>query len=298
MIVGISRISGTPPSQITQQWQQSVQDQPNLINNPPILNPNPALQGLGQGSNNVGTPSLPTDSFSNGGQNAIAAFQRENQQPTHKFSRWGEEFVGNAQLQDEKDFVNSRGETAAKNTYEGVMAHEEAHYFVAQQYGIQTGPPIVTMGGNGIAEGGHVSLQTEEFDPNRAMTDGMTYVNSFERSMGEGLVASAEAPQNVITRYGTTQGLNDSQYGKLSEADKNIAAKGRENFAIVDRWKTSPHGQLAQVQAEKNGEKGELTPQQKELNAHLASHPDLLQAHLNGTLNSLPPDFRLYGHPI
>ncbi len=283
MIVGISRISGTPPSQITQQWQESVQNRPDLINNPNILTPDPASQGLGQGGNPFGSLTAPSDLFNHSEQNAIVSFQREK--PTHQFSRWGQEFFGNADAQDEKDFVNSAGETAAENTYGGVKAHEDAHYYVAQEYGIQTGPSVVDMGGNGIAEGGHVSLQTNEFDPNRAMTEGMSYVDSFRRSMGEGLIASAEAPQNVIARYGTTQGLIDSGYGELSEADKNIAAKGRQNLAIVDRWKSSPHGQLAQAQAEANGAKGELTPQQKEMNAHLASHPDLMRAYLNGNLS-------------
>lgn len=283
MIVGISRISGTPPSQMTQQWQDSVQERPNLINNPTILNPNPTIQGLGQGGNPFGSLTPPSDSFQNSGQNAIASFQREK--PTHQFSRWGQEFFGNADAQDEKYFVNSAGETAAENTYGGVKAHEDAHYYVAQQFGIQTGPPVVEMGGNGIADGGHVSLQTHEFDPNRAMTEGMSYVDSFRRSMGEGLIASAEAPQNVIARYGTTQGLIDSGYGELSEPDKNIAAQGHQNLERVDRWKNSPHGQLAQAQAEANGAKGELTPQQKEMNAHLALHPDLMRAYLNGNLS-------------
>lgn len=290
MIVGISRISGTPSSQITQQWQESVQNRPDLINNPNILNPKPATQGVGQGGNAPNTPFTPSDSFQNSGQNAIGGFQQESLQPTHELTLWGEKYVG-IEGQAPENFVRVDGKsspsgdvTAGGYTENMVMEHEIAHHDGAKKaksplLEIPTGPPVVTFGSGGLPDGGHVELRgIQAFDPQRALQEGMAYVNSYQTTMVDGLKKSAEAPQNHAPIRGTP-------FAELSDPDKNIANMAVQNGITKDYWLNSKEGQLIKAQAEANGAKGELTPQQKEMNAHLASHPDLMQAYLNGNLS-------------
>jgi hypothetical protein len=190
------------------------------------------------------------------------------------FTRWNQTFYGR-EGQDPSTFINLAGETAKENTIGGVKAHEDAHRLVAQKYGLSTGDSIVETNQN-MAEGGHVTLQIPEFDSKQAFLD-PSYLKDF-RYKSEGVVASAEAPQHVISQYGTTAGLDSKGYGELSQADKDIAATGRANLAKVANFKSSDAGKALATLGQNP------SPRAQQQLALMAHHPDLLKAFNNGTM--------------
>jgi hypothetical protein len=277
MILGISAIgSGTLPPPVGAYYQRKA---------PPQGQANPSIPSLLGGVNSPSTfQQAPGFNF---GQNPAsnttdgASFNQPNFIPTHTFAMWNQEFYGNPLSQDPKTFVNAAGETADENTREGVMAHELAHFTVAQEYGIPTGPPVVEMGGpNGLPKGGHVSLQTASFDPNRVKIEGQDYVDRFRRSMGEGLIASAKAPEEQIQAHGHVAGLNTEGYGELSQADRNIIAQGYQNLATVDAFERTPEGQFAK------NLKHNPSALQAQNRALMAQHPDLMTAFVQGQISA------------
>jgi hypothetical protein len=276
MILGISAIgSGTLPPPVGEYYQRK---------SPPQGPANPSAPSLLGGINSPSTfqPALGFNFGQNPASNTSdgASFNQPTSIPTHTFAMWNQEFYGNPLSQDPKTFVNAAGETADKNTREGVMAHELAHFTVAQEYGIPTGPPVVEMGANGLPEGGHVSLQTTAFDPNRVKTEGQDYVDRFRRSMGEGLIASAQAPEKEIQAHGNVAGLNTAGYGELSQADLNIVDLGYRNLAEVNAFERTPEGQFSK------NLKNKPSALQAQSRALMAQHPDLMTAFVQGQISA------------
>jgi hypothetical protein len=184
---------------------------------------------------------------------------------------WGQEFFFNPQFQREADAVDANGVKAPEATRRGVQEHEDAHYETAQRYGIRTGPPIVEMGSNGLPVGGHVELQTEEFDPKLALMKGKSYVDDFKHRMGVGLIESAIAPEKA--------GLSH-EYGELSGMDGDLGVKllGEENLAKVANFESSDVGKALATLGQNP------SPRAQQQLALMAHHPDLLKAFNNGTM--------------
>jgi hypothetical protein len=147
-----------------------------------------------------------------------------------QFTIFGQAFAAGAgQTQGQAKHVRD-GITAEEHTRRGVEAHEKAHQQVARSYGIDTGSVVLERDGD-LYTGGHVELRPQlAWDANRARSD-KNYLAAF-RKQAEGMVASAEAPQNVIAQYGAPMsGLDSNGYGKLSDADKQISSKWRGYLA-------------------------------------------------------------------
>ncbi len=278
MALGISSIGsvGSIPPPVSQYFQNNVQNPTQNSNGavPPVngirtFNPPSNLQqaptvgaGLGGNVGNTGNAQ---------GQGSVTDMLAFNNQPTHTFSMWGHEFFFNPQFQDKTEAVDASGVKAPEATKAGVQAHEDAHYETAQRFGIKTGPPIVEME-NGMTSGGHVSLQTEEFNQARALKEGKTYVDDFKYRMGEGLIASAIAPEKAGLSHG---------YGELSGMDGDLGVKllGEQNLMKVAAFEATNQGQAVTKLKEPP------SPAAQQQLAMLASHPDLLQAFNNGTIS-------------
>ncbi len=270
MALGISRIGsvGSIPPPVLNHFQNNVQNQ-NAGTVPPVngignFNPPPNFQPAPNVGANVG------NTGNTQGQGVGDSFAFKNQ-PTHTFEMWDQKFYFNPIFQDKTQAVDANGVNAVKATRDGVKAHEDAHYETAQRYGIKTGPPIVEMEG-GMTSGGHVSLQTEEFDPKLALMKGKSYVDDFKYRMGEGLIASAIAPEKASLSHG---------YGELSGMDGDLGVKmlGEQNLAKVAAFEGTNQGQALTAVKEKPSQAA-----QQQL-AMIASHPDLLQAFQNGTIS-------------
>ena len=275
MALGISPIVSVPPT-VSQYFQKNVQN--------PAQNPNgavPPVNGIGTFNPPPGFQPAPNVGGTFGGnvgntgnaqgQGSLTDMLDFNKQPTHTFAMWGQEFFFNPQFQAKTDAVDANGVNAVKATHDGVKAHEDAHYETAQRYGIKTGPPVVEMEG-GMTSGGHVSLQTEEFNQARALKEGKPYVDDFKYRMGEGLIESAIAPEKAGLSHG---------YGELSGMDGDLGVKllGEQNLAKVAAFEATNQGQALTAVKEKPSQAA-----QQQL-AMLASHPDLLQAFQNGTIS-------------
>ncbi|MFN9691090.1 MAG: hypothetical protein ACK551_03210 [Vampirovibrionales bacterium] len=275
MALEISRIDsvGSIPPPVLNHFQNNVQNQNagavppvngiGTFNPPPGFQPAPNVGGTFGG--NVGNTGNAQ------GQGSLTDMLDFNKQPTHTFAMWGQEFFFNPQFQAKTEAVDANGVNAVKATHDGVKAHEDAHYETAQRYGIKTGPPVVEMEG-GMTSGGHVSLQTEEFNQARALKEGKPYVDDFKYRMGEGLIESAIAPEKAGLSHG---------YGELSGMDGDLGVKllGEQNLAKVAAFEATNQGQALTAVKEKPSKAA-----QQQL-AMLASHPDLLQAFQNGTIS-------------
>ena len=270
MVLGISRIPlvGSIPPPVLNHFQNNVQNQ-NTGAVPPVngigtFNPPPSFQPAPNVGGNLG------NTGNTQGQGVGDSFAFKNQ-PTHTFAMWGHEFFFNPQIQDKNEAVDANGVNAVKATHDGVKAHEDAHYETAQRYGIKTGPPVVEMEG-GMTSGGHVSLQTEEFNQARALQEGKPYLDDFKYRMGEGLIESAIAPEKAGLSHG---------YGELSGMDGDLGVKmlGEQNLAKVAAFEATNQGQALTAVKEKP------SPAAQQQLAMIASHPDLLQAFQNGTIS-------------
>ncbi|MFN7309790.1 MAG: hypothetical protein ACK5T0_00300 [Vampirovibrionales bacterium] len=277
MALGISSIGsvGSIPPPVSQDFQNNVQNptqNPNgavppvngigTFNPPSNLQPAPTVgQGLGGNVGNTGNAQ---------GQGSLTDTLAFNNQPTHTFAMWGQEFFFNPQFQDKKEAVAKNGEKVGDETSKYIMEHEEAHRLTAQLHGVPTGPSVVTWGADELPDGGHVKLKTRgEFDPQLALSQGQSYLDETKRH-NEGLIASAEAPASANIPYG---------YGELSQADKDIAAMGRANLAQVAAFEATNQGQALTAVKEKPSQAA-----QEQL-AMIGSHPDLLQAFQNGIIS-------------
>ena len=98
-----------------------------------------------------------------------------------------------------------------KDRHQEVVEHEDAHYNTALSHGLEAGAPVLTdwvegPDGKRYATGGHVMIGT-----------GTTGNPEVDMRRAKGMIEAAEAPTSVNS--------------ELSQADKNIAAKGRRIFA-------------------------------------------------------------------
>jgi hypothetical protein len=278
MALGISSIGsvGSIPPPVSQHFQNNVQN--------PAQNPNgavPPVNGIGNFNPPSNLQQAPTVGAGLGGnvgntgnaqgQGSVTDMLAINNQPTHTFSMWGHEFFFNPQFQDRTEAVDASGVKAPEATKAGVQAHEDAHYETAARYGIKTGPPVVEMQ-DGMTSGGHVSLQTEEFNQARALTEGKPYLDDFKYRMGEGLIESAIAPEKAGLSHG---------YGELSGMDGDLGVKllGEQNLAKVAAFEATNQGKAVTAVKEKPSQAA-----QEQL-AMIGSHPDLLQAFQNGIIS-------------
>ncbi len=269
MALGISSIGsvGSIPPPVSQHFQNNVQN--------PAQNPNgavPPVNGIGNFNPPSNLQQAPTVGAGLGGnvgntgnaqgQGSVTDMLAFNNQPTHTFSMWGQEFFFNPQTQDKNEAVAANGNKVDLETHKHIFAHEEAHRLTAQAHGVETGPSVVTKGSDGLPDGGHVELRTNgEFNPQLALSQGQSYLDETKRH-NEGLIFSAEAPASANIPFG---------YGELSQADKDIAAMGRANLAQVAAFEATNQGQALTAVKEKPSQAA-----QEQL-AMIGSHPDLLQ---------------------
>jgi hypothetical protein len=274
MALGISRIGsvGSIPPPVLNHFQNNVQNE-NAGTVPPVngigtFNPPPGFQPA---PNVGGTFGVNVGNTGNAqGQGSLGDTLAFNNQPTHTISMWGQPFYLNPIFQDKNEAVAANGNKVGKETHQHILAHEDAHRLTAQAHGVETGPSVVTIGSDGLPDGGHVELKTKgEFNPQLALSQGQSYIDETKRH-NEGLIASAEAPASANIPFG---------YGELSQADKDIAAMGRANLAQVAAFEGTNQGQALTAVKEKPSQAA-----QQQL-AMLASHPDLLQAFQNGTIS-------------
>ena len=270
MALGISPIGsvGSIPPSVLNHFQNNVQNQ-NTGAVPPVngigtFNPPPSFQPAPNVGGNLG------NTGNTQGQGSLGDTLAFNNQPTHTISMWGQPFYLNPIFQDKNEAVAANGNKVGKETHQYILAHEDAHRLTAQAHGVETGPSVVTIGSDGLPDGGHVELKTRaEFNPQLALSQGQSYIDETKRH-NEGLIASAEAPASANIPFG---------YGELSQADKDIAAMGRINLAQVAAFEGTNQGQALTAVKEKPSQAA-----QQQL-AMIASHPDLLKAFQNGTIS-------------
>jgi hypothetical protein len=96
--------------------------------------------------------------------------------PTHQVEMYGQTVYGTEDT-PKSQWVDTNGNNLKDLTYYGILAHEDAHRLTANKYGIRTSESNVTPDGD-VFNGGHVNLDTVQWDPKRASEPG--YVESME----------------------------------------------------------------------------------------------------------------------
>jgi hypothetical protein len=189
----------------------------------------------------------PSEGEGNPGQPGV------NGQPTHQIQMYGQTVYGDEKTPQSK-WVDEKGNNLRDLTYYGILAHEDAHRLTAQQYGIRTSDSVVEPEGD-VFNGGHVNLETVEFDKQRAGSE-KGYLQSMEH-YAKGLIDSSTRPEKDIHRFQTGQlngvNLNANNFGELSDADKKIAARGQNVLQQVAAVRSSADGQNLQQQEQKQG---------------------------------------------
>jgi hypothetical protein len=208
---------------------------------------------------------VPLNSAGSGLASSLSAGQPQQTEQRKQLSIFGHTFYGKEGMSVDQ-FQSSEGVTAAQHTHEGVLAHERAHDLAARSAGLDTSGPVLQKQ-KGVTVAGHVSIGIPQFDKARALTDD-AYLKTYQRQ-SQGLVDSATAPERA--------GIGS--YGKMSDADHNVAAMGRRKVQEAHAFEAQRPQLLREQQL-----KQQMSASQRQQQAAFGYHPGLMAAFNNGVI--------------